>query len=374
MQTVQLQGWRLLRRVAFFILTLALVDGVLALALPPLPAVLPGERLPADRETVMLPFWLEALKHSTSATKVAFLGSSPTWGTAMPEATTTYPVRFATHWNKAHPERPVQAFNLAAKGFLAADLNYVLAAALPDADAFVIQLNYHTFSPQLLAATPIRHADLPERLGMNVNYEEAKRLGARPSPLLNLNTPLRHILRDNWRFYREREARAVEWLRTTPEHWLYTRFFPEAQGADEDMPSPEPFYDLKPARQLYIMQRYRQNANFDLQDNNTELYFVRRMLAQLRQAQKPAIVYVAPINLEALDYYEAIDQAQFRRNLDKLKAVVVQAGFHWVDLNTPQPLSEAVFADVSHTLPAGGDQVGKALVNHSAAYLREHLP
>lgn len=373
MQKVQLQGWRLLRRVAFFILTLASVDLAMVAFLPPLVMTLPGERLPSDRETVMLPFWLDILKQPATASKVVFLGSSPTWGTAMPEAATTYPARFAVHWNQAHPTHPVQAYNLAAKGFLAADLNYVLASALPDGDAFVIQLNYHTFSPALLATTPIRHADLPERLGMHVSYEDAKRLGMRPSPLLNLNTPLRQGLRQSWRFYREREAWLAAWLGTSPEQWLYTRFFPAAAASDDDSPSLVPFYDLKPARQLYIMQRYRQNASFELQDDNTELYFVRRMLAQLRQAHKPAVVYVAPINLEALDYYEALDRAQFRRNLDKIRAVVEQAGFHWVDLNA-HPFSEDVFADVSHTLPAGGDQVGKALVRRSQAYLREQLP
>jgi hypothetical protein len=150
------------------------------------------------------------------------------------------------------------------------------------------------------------------------------------------------------------------------------RFFPAA-ASDDEAPTSQPFYALKPARQLYIMQRYRQNASFELNDDNIELYFVRRMLAQLRQAGKPAVFYVAPINLQALEYYDALDQAQFKRNLDTLRTVVEQAGFHWVDLNHT-PFSEELFADVSHTLPVGGDPVGKALFNASQAYLRGRLP
>lgn len=374
MSSHHFQSVRLARRLGFFVLTLVVVELCLGWLAPPLAPVTPGDRLPADRETVMLPFWLDALKQPTTAAKVVFLGSSPTWGTAMPEAATTYPVRFMAHWNRIHPTHPVQAHNLAAKGFLAADLNAVLAASLPLGDAFVIQLNYHTFSPALLATTPIRHADLPERLGVNVTYADAQRLGMRPSPLVNLNTPLRQGLRQGWRFYREREAYLSAWLGTSPEQWLYTRFFPAAAASgDEEAPSPEPFYALKPARQLYIMQRYRHNASFELTDDNTELYFVRRMIAQLRQAGKPAVFYVAPINLQALDYYESLDRAQFKRNLDTLRAVVEQAGFHWVDLNR-NPFSEELFADVSHTLPAGGDPVGKALFNGSHVYLRERLP
>ncbi|MGV3525208.1 MAG: hypothetical protein ACO1RX_13335 [Candidatus Sericytochromatia bacterium] len=367
-------GRRLLRQLLACLLTLLVVDTLGRRLLGDTPLPTPGERLPSDRETLMLPFWLDALKQPAAVPKLVFLGSSPTWGTAMPNFRSTYPVQFGRSWEQARPQQPVQIHNLAAKGFLAADLNSVLKASLPHGDGFVIQLNYHTFSPRLLAQTPMRHPDLPERLGVPVSYAEARLLATRPSPLLNLNAPLRQFLRQFWWFYREREHRVAAQLGLPPEAWLHARAMGETQTDNEETPSDgQPFYDLKPARQLFIMQRYSQNARFEIQPSNLEAAFLHEMLTQLRQAGKPALFYMAPINMEALSYYEALDLKQYTRNVSRIRNAVQAAGFAWFDANLDAPLSENFFADVSHTLPEGGAHFGALLYRASADYWRARL-
>lgn len=376
---------RFFTRLIAFGLTLMLADGLGQALLADKLAVPAGGRLPENQETGFLQGAIDSVAQA-SHPRIVFLGSSPTYGVTIKDPANTYPAQFEQALETERKQK-VSVHNLAAKGFLAADLSMILAATLASADAYVIQLNYHTFSPSLLAGTPIRHPDLPERLGVAVPATEAKLLGTRPTPALNWNASLRSSLRRHWWFYRERERLALLWLGKNPERWLYDTFFPKpkdmaaepaggAQAAaaqDEDTVEAKPFYELKPARQGYIVKRYAQNASFELAADNLEWHFVRRMLAQLKAAGKPAVFFIAPINAEALSFYEVMDWKQYTRNVAKIKASVEAEGFAFVDINRSGPLPEDLFADISHTLDAGGQAFGPRLWALSRDYLGSRL-
>lgn len=349
---------RFFRRLGFFLLTLVLVDLAGRDWLEGKLAITDRLRLPENQEMGFLPSFIDRLDQRAGK-KIVFLGSSPTWGVAIREPRHTYPETFAAALRHDLPARAVSVDNFAAKGLLAADLNAILRASIDKADGFVIQLNYHTFSPHLLNQTPIRHPDLPESLGVAVPADEARWLNMRPTPLLNWNASLRAGLRRIWWFYREREKLALLGLGANPESWIYHRFYPEKPGEDE-APG-KAFYELKPAHQMVMVQRYAQNADFILDADNVELRFVGKMLEQLQAKHKPAVFFLAPINAEALRFYEVMNWKQYRRNVDLLRQRIEAAGYRLIDINTTKPLPEDTFADISHTLDAGGEAFGPRL-------------
>jgi hypothetical protein len=68
-----------------------------------------------------------------------------------------------------------------------------------------------------------------------------------------------------------------------------------------------PFLDLKPTQQMMVLKRYGQNAGFELSPDNSELQVLQATVALLKQAGKPALFVMGPLNVEALDAYEALD-------------------------------------------------------------------
>lgn len=331
-----------------------------------------SKRLPLNQETGFLQSALDTLDSDPKAIDLVFLGSSPTYGVSIKEEHNTYPNRFVQALKQAHPDSPVQIHNLAAKGFLASDLYAILQASLPETDAFLIQLNYHTFSPKLLKETAIRHPDLPERLGVVVNPKQARVLGVRPTPSLNWNARIRAFLRQYWWFYAHREALALQFLGDTPENWVYHRFYTE-KPQDEESVATQAFYELKPARQTYMVQRYAQNAQFTIESTNIELFFLTEMLSSLKQQHKAAVFFIAPINADALSFYDVMDWNLYRKNISVIRQAIQSAGFELIDINQTQPLSEEHFADISHTLDSGGQTFGPLLWKLSRPYLESQL-
>jgi len=360
-------------RLSGFILLLLLVDSLCQRAFGPAlqQDFASHYRLPNDQELAYLPAYLSALEANKKQglQQLLFLGSSPVYGVSIQDPAQTYPYAFARAFTALRPElKQLQVHNLGAKGLLASDMHYLLKRSLPLADAVAIQLNYHTFNPEFLAKTPIRHAILPDLLGVQVSWEEAAWLGMRPSPLLNFNATARHWLQRHWFFYREKERLAQLWLGKSPEQAFYELFFAaQASPETEDTPSAQPFYELPNARQLYVVQRYAQNVDFDLSPDNLELRFVSQMLAQLQAAQKPAVFFMAPINVEALDYFEVMDWQRYQRNTQQIRNLIEAAGYTLLDDNLSEPLAEEYFADISHTLDAGGAAYGERLAEQLSA-------
>ncbi|MBF2052225.1 MAG: hypothetical protein IGS03_02030 [Candidatus Sericytochromatia bacterium] len=339
-------------------------------------------RLPADQEVPVLNATLDQIARLpdfstrlSTGPKVMFLGSSPTYGVSITDPAATYPAVVRQHWLNAQPPKPLAVYNLAAKGFLMADNYYLLQRSLPLGELFVIQLNYHTFSPRLLESTPIRHPELPETLGVSISHSEARLLGLRPSPLVNLNAPLRHWLRQHWFFYREKERLAALWLGASPENWLYRQFF--AQASDEEAPDSQPFYTLPNARQVYMVKRYAENVDFEITSHNPELQFLERMLRLLQASGKPAVFFLAPINADALNYYEVMDWQRYASHSQLLRQKIEGAGFRFLDPNLAsngqEPLTEEHFADISHTLNSGAKLFGARLAQFLKPEL-ERLP
>lgn len=379
-----ISGKRFLIRLLAFVLSLIVLDLAARLIWGPALQVAYQDhyRLPENQETPLLNDYLDAIRSSqptanTAAKKrILFLGSSPTYGVSIKDPAMTYPASFerALRADSKLAGRDTEVYNLAAKGYLMSDIYYLEQAIVEASDLMVLQLNYHTFAPQLLAGTAIRHPELPEQLGVGVSEQEAKGLGLRPTPRINLTPPLSNMLRKYWFLYGKREALAHLWLNDTAESWLYHRFFPDPkQEAEQEGGSAEPFYELNPARQTFMVKRYAQNVDFELAEDNLELAFLERSLQSIKAHHKPCLVFMAPINIEALNFYKVFNPQQYDRNLALIRSKVEAQGCHWMDINRSAPLAEDYFADISHTLDAGGAIFGAHLYQSQQGLIRKVL-
>lgn len=367
---------RFSRTLLFFMLTLILVDlWVLGSLAPHLKPVFSNTyRLPEDQEMAWLPFYLETLENSKQPALV-FIGSSPTYGIRIQDPQQTFPVATLKALQASEPDlRDWQVYNISAKGFLLADQYFLLRKIINKADYFVIQINYHTFSPNLLRSTHIRHPELPEKLGVAVTEAEAALLGLRPSPPLALNTFLRQGLSQIWSFYRLRELISVQWLGHTPEGWVFAHYERLVGVQGGEMEGNTPFLDLKPAQQMMVLRRYGQNAGFSLHPDNSEFQILRWMVQTLKQAGKSALFIMGPLNVEVLDAYEVLDWKRYDAVVQSLRQVVEQGGSHWLDINRSQPLPADQFFDMTHTLNAGGSALGQILATKLRPLLKARLP
>lgn len=377
-----LSGKRFLVRVLAFLLSLVLLDCAARLIWGPELQVSYQDnyRLPENQETPLVNDFLDTIRspQMRGNKQIIFLGSSPTYGVSIQDPAKTYPGSFeqALKSNPEQSKQRIEVYNLAAKGYLMSDVYYLVQAIVDHSDLMVLQINYHTFAPQLLKNTAIRHPELPEQLGVKVSPQEAKMLGLRPTPQFNLTQPLRQSLRNHWFLYGKREALAHLWLDDTAEGWLYHRFFPvqaDQTESQEENTSAQPFYALKPARQIFMVKRYAQNVNYELADDNLELNFLERSMQLIHTKQKGCLVFMAPINIDALNFYEVFNSAQYDRNLARIRAHVEAQGCSFMDINRTDPLAEDYFADISHTLDDGGRIFGAQLYQSHQALIAKAL-
>jgi hypothetical protein len=369
-------GLRLIRTLAFFLLTLMLVDLWVINCLAPRFQLgfQQDYRLPEGQEMAWLPFYLADLSTHTSPALV-FVGSSPTYGIRISDPAQTFPVASLRSLQKKQPlTKDWRVYNFSAKGFLLSDQYFLLKKALAEGDLFVIQLNYHTFSPTLLAGTRMRHPELPEKLGVTVTEPEAALLGLRPSPPLPFNALLRQGFNRIWAFYRFKELLAAQYLGNTPEGWAFSQYEKWMGVKASQIEGETPFLDLKPTQQMMVLKRYGQNAGFVLSPDNSELAVLRWTVDLLKKAGKPALFVMGPLNVEALDAYEALDWKKYDQVVQPLRELIEQGGFSLLDINRSKPLPADQFFDMTHTLNSGGTAMGQIMATELEPLLKQVQP
>ncbi len=361
---------QLLRRFAFFLGFSVLIDRVAFFTFA-------GEsdssefesfyRLPYQREMVALPYFLRYISSQDAEEKnIIFLGSSPTYGISIQSPQNTYPAALARSLARSQPDLSnIAVYNVSSKGWLLSDIYYVLQRVIDDAEIFFIQLNYHTFSQKILDETVIRHPDLPQALGVPVSLAEAPLLGIQSNPRANFNNSISEWLKKYWFFYREADRIALNLFGDIPDSALYQLYRDRVFAAEEDLRDRyTAFTDLSPTQQTIIANRYRETSQVDLtsdRDSNTEFLFLQKIIALLQKYDKNAIFFMAPLNVDALEFYDAIDWRQYETNVAAIANVVRSSGFQFIDYN-PEPLMpEWFFSDISHTTDEGGEYFGDRL-------------
>lgn len=336
-------------------------------------------RLPKNEEYIVLTDYIKHIKNikfKDYKTIIVFMGSSPTYGHKIKNSINTYPYSFEKYlWKNNNNSKQIKVYNLASNGRLLSDQYYILKDLIDTADIFFIQLNYHTFNSQA-RTTKIFNAELPDLLGVNVDFAEAEILNRRPTPFYNLNIFLQNFLRRHWYFYANRELIAKKLFGKNPEDYFYDLYQLKRGVEIKDQNDSAldklftPFFELSPVKQMIIVKRYSKICKFEITKNNSEIYFLQKIIVLLKEKNKKAVFFMAPINYEAVETYELFKWSQYNENLKIINDMITKQKFLFLDLTLKHKLSGQYFFDISHTLDSGGKIVGKYLFEDSKYYLR----
>jgi hypothetical protein len=384
---------RLVVRVVVCLLALVALDRVIEPYFAPPAAYLRDYRLPRTAPTASLADYVNAIDLAARvpgrAPVAVFLGASPTFGHRIQDARNTFPYAYGSA--AASAGVPVTAFNLATNGQFVGDY-YVLAKRLTgDADIVFVQLTYHTFSPAARAGLRIRYPELPQVLGVTLSAEDAGLLGLQPSATDAAPAPpvaLGGFLSRWWTLWRERDL-IDRWLFGGSPRDALAGFVARATGAaTASVPAsvttlPEDtagdgfasFDALDPGQQMVVLARYAEDSSFTIDPADSEVVLLDQLASEIAAAGKKAVFYVGPLNREVIDFYGLIEPAQYRSNIDLLRATVARHGFTLIDPNAADAaLPRTDFADISHTTDAGGAAFGAWLFEKTSAYLRAVAP
>jgi hypothetical protein len=109
---------------------------------------------------------------------------------------------------------------------------------------------------------------------------------------------------------------------------------------------------------------------FDIAEANTERATLQALTETLGARGTPLLTYLAPINREALDDFEAMDWDRYRHNAAVIRQAATLGGGRFFDSNAgPAMVPGGEFYDISHTLDAGGERFGRRLATEVADWL-----
>ncbi|HEY3374917.1 MAG TPA: hypothetical protein VGK02_07650 [Candidatus Aquicultor sp.] len=456
----ELPAFRVIRRLAFALIFFALIDILVGRAVTRsmTPAFDSQYRFKSGTDITSLRLYVDHIgqihANNTDNRKiVAFLGASPTYGYRIKNARNTYPYAFESTVNTlmrkpektqkevyrnavqtgaeaaadlkhnmgprtigdiddkpdtkvvippAYNQSPktIKAYNLASNGQLVADQYYIAKALIGNADAFVIQLNYHTFNPHDANRPHIRYADLPHRLGGPVSSGEAKTLGSTRTLDQRANATLSSALSRYSFTFAQRDYITSTVFGGSPKA-LFAQLNPATAGAGTDIvdgkttpinggagssaggaeanalagdtgESSKPFDSLSAAQKLLIIKRCSQLYDYKIDPNDSEIFFLKRLLALLAEHKKRAFFFIAPLNVQALDEYGIYSWDSYDANSKTLRSIVEAQGFPFADANLGAGVVAAdQFFDISHTTDAGGIACGKWITDLTAGYIWE---
>jgi hypothetical protein len=369
---------RLAFRVALVLLALVAVDAWVVRFVDEA-AFAGAYRVPRTSPTAWLPGYATAVNARAAASddlRVTFLGASPAWGQRIKDVRSGYPYSFAAAASRAGVK--VRSANLACNGQLVGDELVVAHRVSPGSDVVFVELTYHTFNPAASTGAAMRYPELPDLLGVALSPPEARALGAAPPKPVDLSVPIGRVLEQRWALYRDRTAVAARLFGGTPDGQLrasWTRLRTGRAPVDEETPPTKAdfisFADQEPERVTLIVGSYAENASFTVDPGGPNLTRLRLLARELRSQGVRAVFYVAPLNREAVEQFELIDPAVYRRNADRIGSVVREEGFPFLDYNRgPVRLGMLYFADISHTTDLGGRAFGSMLFRDTEAYLR----
>lgn len=312
---------------------------------------------------------------------IVFLGSSPTYGHHVSRDENTYPYALEAEINRlSRAEGSAQAkkvYNLASNGQLLADQYYIAKSLIDVTDAFIVQLNYHTFNPNDTKRPIIRYPDIPEQLGVSLAVDEARVLKQKSIPEETVNAAIKDFIGRYSFIVSHRDLVTNTLFGEPPEQAIFKRA--KLSGADialsDELLGPStagpgmPFDSLSPKQQMFIIERCSDLYDFTINNDDSELYFLNKLLALFAQHEKPAFFFMTPLNTAVLNEYGIMDWKAYGTNTRALQATIEGKGFVFKDATASEILSAEQFFDISHSLDSGGIICGTWLALESRGYL-----
>jgi hypothetical protein len=292
-----------------------------------------------------------------------------------------------TYTQTAHAQ-DFKVYNLASNGQLVSDQYYIAKSLIDDVDAFVIQLNYHTFNKSDDKRPSIRYPDLPKRLGIDISNSEAALLGngtsgptGASSSLVpdKVNASLSRVLSSASFTFANRDFITEQLFGGPPEQLLENYFNPgrfnpgktgaNSKGGELFGESNKPFSELKPVQQMLIIKTVSDLYDFKIDTADREVVFLRKLVDLLARHKKKAVFFITPLNVEALDQFGIFNWDAYDSNSRMLKAIVESKKLKFIDANAGTDILPTYeFFDISHTLDKGGVKFGKQLTEETGRY------
>ena len=334
-------------------------------------------RLPRTQSMAALPGYvdhIESLRRNPHRPVLLFLGASPTWGEMNSDRHHTYVADVARVAHAAGVGARV--YNLGADGTLVSDEYFIAGRLAAHADVLGIQLTYHTFNSKARIDGPERFPELPRVLGQPVSSQVAHVLGIHATAPFNLSGAVDRVLDRHWLLFREHDELAARLFGHPIRDELYARWRELTGDATEGLaPAPSlpknvSFDNLDPARQTEIVERYADVANFHVRQSDSELRMLDLLCAQLERAHSRAVLFISPLNIGALESFQAFDRRLYDANVAIIRSVVEKHGLTLIDWNQPgSELAPALFADATHTTDAGSAVFARKLYKALAPLL-----
>jgi hypothetical protein len=278
-----------------------------------------------------------------------------------------------------------KVYNLASNGQLISDQYYIAKSLIDDVDAFVIQLNYHTFNESDDKRPAIRYPDLPKRLGIDISESEAALLGDRTTGASSnsvsdkVNASLSRVLSSASFTFANRDFITAQLFGGPPEQLLENYFGRSISNPDKTGANPKsgdlfgesnkPFSELKPVQQMLIIKTVSDLYDFKIDTADREVVFLRKLIDLLAKHKKKAVFFITPLNVEALDQFGIFNWDAYDSNSRSLQAIVERKKLKFIDANAGTDILPAYdFFDISHTLDKGGIEFGKQLAGKTGRY------
>jgi hypothetical protein len=336
-------------------------------------------RLPKTMALSGLPGYVDhivGLARDPARPVVLFLGASPTWGEMNSDNHHTYPAAFG----RAARADGVSArvYNLGSNGAQASDDYFLTDRLAGNADLLVLQLTYTNFNPVARFGHSMWFPDLPRALGEPVSPQVASILGIPQTHTLNLSGTVDRTLGRYWTLLREHDALAARLFGQPFKDELFTRWQQATHTVPKQIalaPPPKlnaPFDDLDATAQGIDMQQFTDVSKFIISPADSELRMLDLLCADLQRRHVRAALFLSPIDVEVLDFYDDFDRKQYDANAAAVRAVVERHGLTFIDFNQPKlMLPSSAFADMTHTTDAGSALFAKSLYAKLAPLLRE---
>ncbi len=364
---------RLVVRLLACLISLAVVDAVAVRAAGPGPRIDSDWRAPAELPSAALPAAMRTLDRTGAPDTpvVAFTGASPAWGDGLADGSQTLPAVWARLARDQAANRDREAprvVNLAFNGQLVADTGTIARAAARRADVVFVQVTYRTFSPKARQGATRRFPELPRLLAEPVRPAEAVATHTRRTPSPDVTGSVDRALRRVWRLYDLRDTLAARFLGAAPDERL-RRAWEDATlpPVDEERSPAGTFEDLPPDEQTLLAEEWATDADFELASGDTELAALDALAADLAAADATAVVYLAPVNTDALEAFGYLDRAGYDRNVAVIRRAVERHGLRFIDLNHAHAWRSADFIDISHTTAAATATAARVLWNETSS-------
>ncbi len=332
-------------------------------------------RVPPWDAVVYTPLYLEYLqKNKPDKPMLGLFGPSTVYGTTVRKGSNTT----AGVIQEQHPE--YQVMNLGLTGARFTETYAILAAAIEQVDYIVFELNYGIVVLSDKEPDVNVYPQLINKLETDLSrqwLDEFPEKNKDSFPSMPHRWFQQKVL-NKWSLYKHRDVITYKNFKTrTPQERLRKlteEWNSKLKAGKEPGPSLMAAYvSMTPNQQKSINEHFKDLYNWEQPfdpDHSFGMFMIEQVLKLLKEHNKPALFYTAPLDRELIDQEQLLDWEQYNQVMETYKAMIESYQFSFVDFNKEgHPMPHTEYHDPSHLLDDGSHQFGQLLLQKVNDYL-----